>query len=448
MKVIRRYAPVPEREIIENRKKWDVVLPPMMAEEVAMGQSQAADWGVIYLQAVKAWLGKKAAGENALIFILDTGIANHPDLDENRRRQYDKNLTGDTPVKHLHGTHCAGIAAALSNNIGIVGVAPKAGLADVQVLNGSGSGSWAWVAGGIRHAADVKLTGADAGKVKIISMSLGGSASNKELEDAVDYAISKGCIVIAAAGNSGYREGQSTVNWPGAYPQVITVAAIDPDSDDNPANNKPANYSSAGPAVDVAAPGTNVLSTVLNGGYARLSGTSMATPHVAGIAALVATMYPEAFPENDAGNQKRMESYLLKFALDLLENGFDVRTGMGAPVITGYFDEAPGEEAPPPPPPPPPSGRRVRFSSPAFNYSRGEYAVLLCEVVIPDDQQFWYKLNQVRNHLRLVSILNEGEKLSDLYKRISDQVEKAIAGLKAENIQVKTLPIPAPFEIE
>lgn len=448
MKTIRKYTPVPEKEILKNRKHYDVVLPPMEVEEVAMGMSgQVADWGVVYLEASKAWSNKKSEGEKAIIFILDTGIADHPDLDANRRKQYDKNFTGDSPVKHPHGTHCAGICAALSNQEGIVGVAPKAGLVDVQVLNGSGSGTWAGVSSGVRHVADVQLQGADAEKVKIISMSLGGTQPAPELESAINYAISKGCIVVAAAGNSGFRQGQDTVNWPGAYPQVITVAALDPDNDEDRANQRPASYSSAGSAVDVAAPGSNVLSTILNGGYGRMSGTSMATPHVAGIAALIGSIHGDSFKPGDPNNQKMMESFLRVFALDLLDKGHDVRTGMGAPIVSNYLEQKPGDTPPPPPPPPPPAVRRVRFSTPAINYSRTEHAIIHVEVVIPDDGNFWYRLGVIRVNLRMVSIINEGEKPADLFARIQDQISRALPGFKAENIQVEILPIQATYTI-
>lgn len=444
MKVTRQYRLEPEK----TRKSWDITLPPVDVEEVAIGLSQVADWGVLYLDAMKAWTGKNARGENAVIGILDTGIADHIDLNANRRKAYDKNFTGDTGgIRHPHGTHCAGIAAAADNNTGIVGIAPAAGLVDVQVLNGGGSGAWSWVSAGVRHVADMKLTGADAGKVKIISMSLGGGAPADELEQAINYAISKGCIVIAAAGNSGFREGQSTVNWPGAYPQVITVAALDPDNDNVPENQRPAAYSSAGPAVDVAAPGTNVLSTVLDNGYARFNGTSMATPAVAGVAALIATVHKDFFPADNPGNQKMMEDFLRKFAIDLMEKGFDVRTGTGAPIVSGYLDQKPGQDTPPPPPPPPPApvGLNVRFRSPAFNYSRGEHAEVSCVVRIQEGLQFWVKIHEIRAHLRMVSIINEGESPADLIKRIQDQVAKA--GLKAEGIEIKTLPSIAGYEI-
>lgn len=447
MKTIRRYQPVSNDQIEQQRKQYDVVLPPMVVEEVMMTKSQTADWGVIYLDAIKAWIGKKVKGENAIIFIMDTGIQDHPDLNANRKKQYDKNFTGDTPVKHPHGTHCAGIAAAVANEEGIIGVAPSAGLSDVQVLNGAGSGSYRGIAQGIRHVADVQLTGEDVGKVKIISMSLGGGTPDNELELAINYAISKGCIVIAAAGNSGFRDGQSTVNFPGAYPQVITVAALDPDNDENRANNNPASYSSAGPAVDVAAPGTNVLSAILNGGYGRMSGTSMATPHVAGIAALVATMHKAKFPANDAGNQARMEEFLRKFSLDLLTQGHDVRTGMGAPIVGALMDNAPGSTPPPPPPPAPVTKRKVQFTSPAFNYTRGEHALLKCTVEIEESLEFWAKVNAVRTYLRLVTIVNEGETLAVFSTRVQDAVGRAFAGAKAENINIQLLGIPEPYII-
>lgn len=175
-----------------------------------------------------------------------------------------------------HGTHVAGTVAQTTNNAkGVAGLAYCATLLPVKVLNGRGFGSVAGVAQGIRYAAD---HGA-----QIINLSLGGPSKSRILESAVRYAIGKGVLVVAAAGNSG-----RSVGYPAAYPGVLAVSATDQ-------NDKLAWFSSRGPEVSIAAPGVAVTQqTICDGGrnkcelFAAFNGTSMATPHVAGSAALLA----------------------------------------------------------------------------------------------------------------------------------------------------------------
>lgn len=325
----------------------DVQLPPMNFTQVYLRPyGQTVDWGYKYVEADHK-LSHTRSGEDALVFILDTGIAPHVDLDANRRKEYDKNFTADSQVQHPHGTHCAGIVAAVDNQKGVIGVAPKAGLVDIQVLNGRGSGTYDGITKGILYVADLELKPEDKDKVKIISMSLGGGTPYPPMHEAIKYAISKGVVVVAAAGNSGYVPGQNRVAYPGRYQEVITVAALDPDNDNDPSNQKAANYSSAGPEVDIAAPGSKVLSTVMNDGYARFSGTSMACPHIAGICALLLT-YRKDIPT------EHVEGYLKEMAVDLMEKRHDVRTGFGAPIIRNYLRDEPEDPEDPDDPAPPP----------------------------------------------------------------------------------------------
>ena len=179
-----------------------------------------------------------------------------------------------------HGTHVAGTITANANNgIGVAGVSFNSPLSICKALGGPlGTGSTADVANCITWAHD---KGA-----KVISMSLGGGASTT-LKSAVDYAWANGgangTVLVAAAGN----DGDATLNYPAAYPNVVSVAA----TDDHDAR---ASFSNANADVEVAAPGVDVTSTWNDGGYNTISGTSMATPHVAGVTALIRARYPSA----------------------------------------------------------------------------------------------------------------------------------------------------------
>ncbi|MEV7136237.1 S8 family peptidase [Arthrobacter sp. NPDC093128] len=239
------------------------------------------------VDAVEAWGVTRGGGTK--VAILDTGVANVHDDIAPQVVGYANFVTADTKEdptanpedKYGHGTHVAGIVAAKYNNkIGVAGVCPECSILDVKVLNDSGSGSSSVIANGISWAAD---NGA-----KVINMSLGQRVASRTLEAAVNYAWNKGVVIVAAAGNAGT---QAKI-YPGAYPNVIAVAATD--NKDNKAS-----FSTYGKWVDVAAPGVNVYSTFPNHpfvlgtqngrsqGYDVASGTSMASPIVAAVAALV-----------------------------------------------------------------------------------------------------------------------------------------------------------------
>ena len=330
-------------------QQWDIQLPHYEVEEVSsLNATQVEDWGFKYLQASTFW--SKSAGEGAVVFVLDTGIeTNHPDLRDRIALNYCKDFTNSASGfqdLHGHGTHCAGITAATNNSIGIVGIAPQATLVAVKVLNDSGSGSFSWVANGIRYVADLVLTGSHSNKKKIITMSLGGAAGSNDLQAAIDYAIAKGCFITAAAGNRGCSGTSNTIDFPGKYPQVITVASIGK-------TQSASSFSSCGAEIDLAAPGEAIYSTHKNGGYALLSGTSMATPNVAGIMALIVSAHK-------IDTQKQLEAFLNSRARDLPPNGWDNRTGHGAPIAPAYLAPPDGDDPGNPPPPPPPNDSPLR----------------------------------------------------------------------------------------
>lgn len=257
-------------------------------------------WGLENIgQTINGVAGKVDADINApsawdttqggvIVAILDCGISeSHPDLANKvvDRKDFTNSASGTNDV-YGHGTHVAGIVAAVTNNSdGVAGVCPGCSLLNGKVLDDSGSGAYSWIANGIIWATD---NGA-----KVINLSLGGPWSSTTLENAVNYAWNKGVIVVAAAGNSN----NSFYTYPAAYTNAIAVAATD--NQDNRAY-----FSSYGSKwVDVAAPGVYVFSTWkdtsshydpqpecdLTGCYKYASGTSMSTPIVAGVAGLVWT---------------------------------------------------------------------------------------------------------------------------------------------------------------
>lgn len=319
---------------MKAEQKYDVTLPDYFAWPVNMAAAgQIQDWGHKYLRAGEIY--GKTRGGKALIFILDTaGEFVHPDLVTNSLNRYGANFS-DSPSLidvHGHGTHCAGISAAADNFVGVIGIAPDARLVPIKVLNDQGRTLWGQLEAGIRYVADLQMEPEHQNLPRIISMSLGGPTGSKSLEAAIDYALDKGCFVVAAAGNS-YQEGKDTVNYPGAYRQVITVASIGK-------TELPSSFSSAGQAVDLAAPGESVYSTHKNGSYVYLSGTSMATPAVAGVCANILSLFPEI------KSQAQLEQFLKEHAKDLFGAGPDHRTGAGAPILPEYADEIPSEPDP------------------------------------------------------------------------------------------------------
>ncbi|WP_188647844.1 S8 family peptidase [Marinithermofilum abyssi] len=229
-------------------------------------------YGPQKVQAPAAWDITRGSS-SVRIAIVDTGVQyNHPDLSGKVIKGYDfVNNDWDPMDGNGHGTHCAGIAAAVTNNsTGIAGMAPNASIYAVRVLDNNGSGTLTDVADGITHAAD--------NNSKVISLSLGATTGASYLQNAVNYAWNKGAVVVAAAGNSG----TSAPNYPAYYSNAIAVGSTD--SSDNKSY-----FSNWGTWVDVAAPGSSIYSTYPTNTYATLSGTSMATPHVAGLAGLLAS---------------------------------------------------------------------------------------------------------------------------------------------------------------
>lgn len=265
-------------------------------------------WGPRNIQADLAWDKVSPAKRSGVtIAVLDTGVnLNHEDLQAGLVPGYNFINNNNTPTDgHGHGTHVAGIAAAAVNNgKGIAGIAGGAKIMPVKVMNDSGFGDYAGIINGIKYAVD---HGAD-----VISLSLGGPGFSRAMQDAVDYAVSRGVSVVAASGNN-----NGPVAFPGNCEGVITVGAVD-------SNNQRASFSNYGPEMDVAAPGVNIFSSYKGSAssYTSMSGTSMATPFVSGVAALVKAANPNLAPGEIAG-------IINQSATDLGAAGFDNYYGYG-----------------------------------------------------------------------------------------------------------------------
>jgi subtilisin family serine protease len=240
-------------------------LPKFESKRVT-GQGEMP-WGVVRVGASKAW-ERGVTGAGVRVAIVDTGVDfKHPDLAANYKGGYNA-IDSDKPAMddHGHGTHVAGTIAAVADGEGVVGVAPLASIYAVKVLDAKGGGSLTSIIKGVVWCAN--------NNIQIANMSLGSPMGSLFMRLAVSYAKSRGVVIIAAAGNSG-----GSVGYPAAYDSTIAISASD-------ASDALAGFSSRGKEVDFVAPGVDVKSTLPGGKYGSFSGTSMATPHVAGLAAL------------------------------------------------------------------------------------------------------------------------------------------------------------------
>ena len=231
--------------------------------------------GVQQVNAPQAW--GYSQGKGIRVAVVDTGIDfTHPDLRPNYVGGASFVPGAATPMDDQgHGTHCAGTIAAAVEGSNVVGVAPQASLYGVKVLDRNGSGQFSWIIAGIDWCIQNGM--------HVVSMSLGGPSAPTALETMCNTAWSKGLLLVAAAGHAHPQNpvppAASNVGFPAKYRNVIAVSAID-------AANVIAPFSSRGAEVDLCAPGVSVLSAKLGGGTTTMSGTSMACPHVAGVAAV------------------------------------------------------------------------------------------------------------------------------------------------------------------
>ena len=245
----------------------DELAPDKISRTTQTGERR--DWGHLNLDVENAQ--KLATGKGVLVAVIDTGVdQDHQDLKGAvvESKDFTGSRSGSSDVQG-HGTHCAGIIGARKNDTGIVGVAYDCQILNLKCLGDNGSGNDVGIANAIDYAVEKKA--------HVISGSLGADQPSQRIVDAVNRALKANVICVFAAGNSGPNE--NTVGWPGAMPGVVCVAATDK-------NDLVARFSSRGKQVLIAAPGVQIDSTYPGNRYALLSGTSMATPYISGIAAL------------------------------------------------------------------------------------------------------------------------------------------------------------------
>lgn len=272
-------------------------------------------WGIVKVNGGSGGIG-------VVVAVLDTGVdQDHPDLQANIIACVTKVTHFNPDSKscedgHGHGTHVSGTVLANGgpDGLGIFGVAPDAGLIAVKVCDKRG---WCYgddIAAGIYYAAD---NGAN-----IISMSFGGDSPDSEILAAIDYAVDKGVLPVAAAGNDGPDDG--SIDYPGAYVKVMAAGAIRSDEtvpDWSSRGINDGDYVIGEKEVEFGTPGVSIESTYNDGCYKYMSGTSMATPHVSGLAAKLWQ-----------GNAADTRSYLQSIVKDIWETGDDTATGFGLPI--------------------------------------------------------------------------------------------------------------------
>lgn len=240
---------------------------------------QELPWGVERIGADIAWTDSTGSAVN--VAVLDSGVdLDHQDLTANIKGNYNaisprKSAQDD----HGHGTHVTGIIAAMNNEIGVVGVGPQVNIYAVKVLDRTNQGNLSDILDGLQWCIDNHM--------QVINMSFGSPGTNQSFHDAIIAVHNAGIVQVAAAGNEGSNGG--AIIYPAKYPETIAVSSVD-SADQLSAS------SSWGTEIDLSAPGVQINSTYNDGLYTAMSGTSMATPHVTGAAALVLALYDTLTP--------------------------------------------------------------------------------------------------------------------------------------------------------
>jgi subtilisin family serine protease len=269
-------------DALENDPSVDYVV----ADGTAYANAQTLPWGINKIDAdTSSTLAGNGSGAvtNVNVYVIDSGVTTHQDINLVNHVNF---AGGQNTDCNGHGTHVAGTVAARDNTLDVVGVAPGAPVTGVKVLGCSGSGAWSGVIAGIDWVT------ANARKPAVANMSLGGGA-NKAVDDAVVRSANSGVLYALAASN----DGDNACNYSparagaGSNNGIVTVAATD-------SSDREASWSNYGQCVDIWAPGVSILSTKRGSGTTTMSGTSMASPHVAGGGALYLSSHTSASPSS------------------------------------------------------------------------------------------------------------------------------------------------------
>lgn len=305
---------VPEESIDDLRK--DPSVEHVEEDTLVHLSEQIEDWGIPVTNIPAAW-NSGFTGEGVKIAVIDSGIAPHSDLAVAggvSTVSYTSSYSDDQG----HGTHVAGIIGARNNGFGVKGAAYESEIYAVKAFDQEGAAYLSDLLEGIDWSIS---NGMD-----IINLSSGTQTASAALQSAVDQAYESGLLIVAAAGNDGALDGlEDTVDFPARYSSVIGVGAVD-------SYFNRASFSSTGPAVEVAAPGVNILSTYLGNRYAYMSGTSMAAPYVTGELALLKQAYPELTNEE-------LRRVLVDHTQDLGTEGRDPFFGYGLIQASSFTEQ-------------------------------------------------------------------------------------------------------------
>lgn len=322
----------------------DIFLYPFEVKKVLSTLSQTQGWGIKQLNVPEAW--KITKGKGITVMVIDTGYTDHPDLNGAMMVAKSRSFLKHEPLindLNGHSSHCCGIIGARNNDIGMVGVAPECNIITLKVLGSDGTGGFDAIRNALKYAIEVKPD--------VISMSLGSHSYDTEMHNLIKQLHKMNIPVIAAAGNDGKKQiGRhviDTINYPAKYPEVICVAAFDK-------YGYPAGFNSYGSDnIDFSAPGVDIYSTWINHEYVSISGTSMATPFVAGLVALLLAKHRKQeliTGLNDCKTVDQIKEHLIKYTDDKGVVGKDLHWGYGVVDPVKLIQALENEDVTSPPP--------------------------------------------------------------------------------------------------
>ena len=303
------------------------MIPPSTAETYVAALSEIVDWGQNFTHVCDYRINNGTLGAGVNVAVLDSGIAkDHPDLKNNVVSMVD--FTGDTRPFHPHGTHVAGIIAASADDAGVIGVAPEAKLHSLRVLDADGL-----CPSDYRYVIQALEWVRDHPEIDIVNISLGSPIPGPErMKTIISELVHRGVIIVAASGNDRAKE----ISYPARYDDIISVAAMDKDGNI-------ANFSNVGQSLDVVAPGVDIYSTWVNGGfgYAKESGTSMSAPFISGLLALMLSYHRNGGEhETPLTNYLDAIAHLQTFQDGMLVSGIPGGIGVGITKATTQMAKA------------------------------------------------------------------------------------------------------------